>query len=192
MSPWEKFFVNRRGEGSFNRLISKMAYSGVVRIGNSSRVLELGGGKGTFSSLLYERYHPKIVFLTDYDQDQVNLARNYLVNKFGKIPDDLVLQQADASHLKYEDDSFDVVVARMILHHLGELKDIYSGLDEINRVLLPGGVFVYVEFAHKREIRKHLAELGFNVHFRKGLHSETVIAVKREQISVEAKTNKAI
>jgi len=178
MSPWEKFFVNRRGEGSFNGLISRMADSGVVIIGNSSRVLELGGGKGTFSSLLYERYHPKTVFLTDYDQDQINLARNLLMNKFGKIPGNLVLEQADASHLKYEDDSFDVVVARMILHHIGKLEDIFRGLDEIHRVLVPGGAFVYVEFDHKTGIREHLTDKGYTIAYRKGLHSETVIAVK--------------
>lgn len=178
LSPLEKFFVNRRGKWSFNRLVSKMKDSSAVKIDGDTRILELGGGNGVLSHLLYENYHPSSIYLTDFDQDQVDLARSYLKGEFGDIPEAFMLQQADASKLKYEDGSFEVVIARMILHHLGRIENIFAGLNEIARVLVPDGTLILVEFAHKREITEHIEELGFTIVYRKGLHSETVIAVK--------------
>lgn len=47
----------------------------------------------------------------------------------------------DAHRLEFEDDSFDVVFGKAILHHL----DYAVALEEIRRVLKPGGVLVFME-----------------------------------------------
>jgi SAM-dependent methyltransferase len=48
---------------------------------------------------------------------------------------------ADAHHLPFEDNSFDLVVGRAILHHL----DLKTAYQEISRVLKPGGLALFVE-----------------------------------------------
>lgn len=53
-------------------------------------------------------------------------------------PDFLMM---DAHKLDFEDNSFDVVFGKAILHHL----DYAVALDEINRVLKPGGTMVFME-----------------------------------------------
>jgi ubiquinone/menaquinone biosynthesis C-methylase UbiE len=55
---------------------------------------------------------------------------------------DQILVQADACRLPFADDTFDVVYARALLHHLPAPAD---GLSEIRRVLKPGGVAVVLD-----------------------------------------------
>ncbi|MDG7039596.1 MAG: class I SAM-dependent methyltransferase [Nitrososphaerota archaeon] len=178
LSRIEKWFVNKRGEGYFEKLLSRMKESGAVKVGNNSKILELGAGNGALSSLLYEQFHPLSITLTDFDQDQVATARKRMEDRFGRVPDVITIEQADATNLRYQNNTFDLVVAHLILHHLGKLENIFTGLGEIHRVLVPDGAFIYVEFAHKKEIRRRLGELGFNISYRKGFHRETVIATK--------------
>jgi len=182
LSRIEKWFVNKRGEGYFEKLLFRMKESGAVKVGNNSRILELGAGNGALSSLLYEKFHPLSITLTDFDQDQVATARKRLEDKFGGVPDVITIERADATNLRYQNNTFDLVVAHLILHHLGKLENIFTGLGEIHRVLVPDGAFIYVEFAHKQEIRRHLGELGFNISYRKGFHRETVIATKSSSL----------
>jgi ubiquinone/menaquinone biosynthesis C-methylase UbiE len=52
------------------------------------------------------------------------------------------LAQADACRLPFADDSFDVVYARALLHHL---PDPIAGIREIRRVLKPGGVAAFLD-----------------------------------------------
>jgi ubiquinone/menaquinone biosynthesis C-methylase UbiE len=55
---------------------------------------------------------------------------------------DQILVQADACRLPFADDTFDVVYARALLHHLPDPAD---GLREIRRVLKPGGTAVVLD-----------------------------------------------
>jgi ubiquinone/menaquinone biosynthesis C-methylase UbiE len=53
-------------------------------------------------------------------------------------------EQANATALPYEDDSFDVVFSSMFLHELS-LKDIRAVFAEAHRVLRPGGLMLHME-----------------------------------------------
>lgn len=52
----------------------------------------------------------------------------------------LVVQHMDALDLRYEDASFDGVFSSSSLEHFGGLAEVRQALDEIHRVLKPGGV----------------------------------------------------
>jgi ubiquinone/menaquinone biosynthesis C-methylase UbiE len=56
--------------------------------------------------------------------------------------DDVLLLEGDACRLPFLDESFDVVYARGLLHHL---PDPVQGMSEIHRVLKPGGTVVVLE-----------------------------------------------
>jgi ubiquinone/menaquinone biosynthesis C-methylase UbiE len=166
MSTTEKFFVNRHGTRSVSRVLDKLDRAHQLPLNATSEVLELGAGNGRLSILVNERYHPARIRLTDYDPDQLGVAKKSVEQQYGSTPPTLLLERADATRLQYANETFDLVVAHHILHHLGKVPDILRGLDEIHRVLRPGGRFFYAEMFHKREIRDHLAQLGFSLTFR--------------------------
>ena len=83
----------------------------------SSNVLELGAGGVTFA----QNYWKKVT-ISDIDD---SLAQNDL-------------EIIDAGKLPFADETFDVVIAKDSLHHF---KDPLKALEEISRVLKPGGSF---------------------------------------------------
>ncbi len=60
-------------------------------------------------------------------------------------------KQMDATALKYEDNSFDVVFSSMFLHELS-LRDINGFFAEAHRVLKPGGMLINMELPPNREL----------------------------------------
>jgi ubiquinone/menaquinone biosynthesis C-methylase UbiE len=166
MSKLEKRFVNRRGTRGYSRLLDRLERAGQFPLPSTSDVLELGAGNGNFSVLLQRRYHPASIHVTDFDPEQVALARQNLEVALVPLPPTIVVEQGDASRLQYPDQSFDLVVAHQVLHHLGGVPEILRGVDEIARVLRPGGRLLYVEMFHKRAVRERLAHLGFRITFR--------------------------
>jgi len=166
MTKLEKRFVNRRSSRAYVKMLDRMERAGALSLTSTSQVLELGAGNGALSALVLERWHPARVVVTDYDPDQVRVARANLTSLLGSIPSSLVLEQGDATHLGYADGTFDLVLAHHVLHHLGPVGAIQRGLHEIARTLRPGGRLLYVEMFHKRPIREHLSALGFSIAFR--------------------------
>ena len=89
-------------------------------------VLEVGSGPGVFAARLKER-HPHLALLaTDQSPRFVELAATR------GVPAQLM----DVQHLLPADDTYDVVVAMMMLYHVPDLD---RGLAEVRRVLRPGG-----------------------------------------------------
>jgi ubiquinone/menaquinone biosynthesis C-methylase UbiE len=156
MSKFEKYFVNRKGRRFYRKLVDTLAGNGQLKLTSESKVLEVGAGNGALSSIVYDRFHPASLNVTDYDQDQVDVAKESLGAKYGTIPPAFVLQQVDVLKLPYPAGTFDLVLAFQMLHHVGSVEDIRKALDELTRVLKPGGQFVYMEMFHKKEVKEHL------------------------------------
>ena len=166
MSRFEKSLVNRRGDRFFRRLLDRIDAENALSLPESGAMLELGAGNGTLSAMLYPRYRPGHVRVTDYDPEQVRVAQAALQRRWGSLPAGWTLERADAAHLPYPAASFDLVVAHLMLHHVGGVNDELRALGEITRVLKPGGHLFYVEMIRKRIVRDELARLGYRVLFR--------------------------
>ena len=67
--------------------------------------------------------------------------------------------------MEYPDASFDLVVAHLMLHHVGSVVEEQQAIREITRVLRPGGRLLYVEMLRKKVIREELARLRYRVLF---------------------------
>lgn len=65
--------------------------------------------------------------------------------------------------LPFEDESFSVVTALMTLHHIRDLK---GYLDEVFRVLRPGGVFVFREHDVRSQLTADVLDFVHGMHFR--------------------------
>lgn len=102
-----------------------------IRHAHPSRVLEIGCGTGEFAARLVDAFPETRVTAVDTSPRMVELASMR----------GLAARVADVQELPFADESFDVVAALWVLYHV---RDLERGLDEIRRVLRPGGTLVAI------------------------------------------------
>ncbi|SRR6266571_8363928 len=163
LSGFGKFFVNRSNERNSRRFFEAMRSH--LTLDENSICLELGAGKGFLSYAVYEHSRPRRLVVTDYDPSQVEEAKRLFRIKLGTIPPNIEFRATDARALPFESETFDAIFALMVLHHTEkkdwQFKTIPKALEEIRRVLRPGGVFCYTELFSKNRIRNYLSKAGF-------------------------------
>lgn len=111
----------------------------------SSRILELGCGNG----LLWQRNEQAInkgwdITLSDFSDGILQSAKQNINN------DNFKYKIFDIQDIPYEDESFDIIIARHMLYHV---PDIDKALSEIRRVLKPNGKF-YVSTNGKNHMQE--------------------------------------
>ena len=105
----------------------------------AGRVLEIGTGKGRFLVELARR--TTNVVTVDPDAAEQRFAR--LNAAHAGVTSNIRFVVADGAHLPFADASFDAVVSMNALHHIRDLKGV---LDEVLRVVKPGGKIVLADF----------------------------------------------
>lgn len=126
ISIHDKYSVNKQGFG--NWLASN------YDIEDGMRVLELGCGSG----IMWVGHKDIIskcseLILTDFSEGMLDTARGNV----GNLPN-VTYRQVDIQEIPFEENSFDVVIANMMLYHVPDLQ---KGLSEVARVLKPSGKF---------------------------------------------------
>lgn len=125
-----------------------------VGIKKNYRVLDLGCGTGTLTILIKKAQLEAEVIGFDGDLKVLGIARG----KVAKAGLDIPLDYGMSFELPYPDNSFDRIVASMLLHHLnGENKA--RTLKEVFRVLKPGGELHVVDFGKPQNVLMHLTSL---------------------------------
>ena len=102
-------------------------------------VLEVGCGRGVGTRLLLEKLGARRVVAIDVDPDMIRRARRRLSTY---PPDRLELAVASVAKLDAKAAAFDAVVDFAILHHV---PDWQAAVEEVARVLKPGGRFFFEE-----------------------------------------------
>lgn len=100
----------------------------------SGDVLEIGGGGGGMAEAVAEANPHIRLTMTDVDSAMVDVARVRLA-RFRNTS----VRQADVTMLPFADRSYDAVVSFLMLHHVVDWE---TAVDEVARVLRPGGLFV--------------------------------------------------
>ncbi|MGF3065782.1 class I SAM-dependent methyltransferase [Facklamia sp. P12950] len=98
------------------------------------RLLELGCGNGDMwqeKDLIIETCDRLV--LSDFSQTMVNSAKIKLKNY-----KNISFKVIDIQEIPFEDESFDIVIANMMLYHV---QDINKAVSEVKRVLKGGGKF---------------------------------------------------
>lgn len=126
ISIHDKYSTNKMGFG--NWIVSN------YRIDKGMKVLELGCGTGD----MWKNKDGLInlcsqIILSDFSEGMVSTAKNNIGNF-----DNVEYKVIDIQEIPYEDETFDVVIANMMLYHV---PDINKGLEQVRRVLKKGGVF---------------------------------------------------
>lgn len=143
ISIHEKYSVNKMGFG--NWVISN------YQINEGMRVLELGCGDGSMW-----RNHLDVMkmcqefLMTDLSEGMLETAHENV----GDISN-VTYQVVDIQDIPFEENSFDVVIANMMLYHVSDLR---KGLSEVARVLKPNGKF-YCATGGERNIMQFVADL---------------------------------
>jgi len=127
-------------------------------IKTGSRVLELGCGTGSmWKNHLHLLENGSTAVLSDFSEGMLNEAKENL----GEQPN-LEYQIINIQDIPYDDESFDVVIANMMLYHVPDLK---KGLSEVARVLKNDGTFycaTYGENGIVQYLEGLLHEYGVN------------------------------
>jgi len=84
-----------------------------------------------------------------------HIEKKFIYKDFDENDDNVEYMVIDIQNIPFEDDSFDVVIANMMLYHV---PDIDKGLSEVRRVLKGGGNF-YAATYGEHGIMEHLAKL---------------------------------
>ncbi len=89
-----------------------------------------------------------------------NSPENTIRNaRIAGVAERVEVRDGDARHLPFGDETFDIVVTSLVLHHVPK-SERRKTLSEIFRVLKPGGQLAMIELFHAREFSKILSELG--------------------------------
>lgn len=125
-----------------NQLINKLPWDG------NGKCLEIGCGSASVAIKLAKKFPSASIVASDYwgktffeyneKQCQVNA-------RIEGVADKIEFQFADATHLPFEDESFDVVISNLTFHEVKGFngKDRYKLLLEALRVLKKGGCFAF-------------------------------------------------
>jgi ubiquinone/menaquinone biosynthesis C-methylase UbiE len=152
MTRIEKQFVNRKKQAEGNIKKIQTAFQ-QIELEKINTVLELGCGIGFVATYLADSYNV-VVYGTDYDVDQILLAR-----KLQPEMEHLHFQVEDAAKLSFEDSSIDLVLAQNVFHHIPDWDD---AIHEIARVLRSGGYLIWLDLIFPEIVKRIFRSLVKN------------------------------
>ena len=131
ISIHEKYSVNRLGFGRW--ILSQ------YEIAPGSRILELGCGTGhMWKEGIRLLAGGSTLLLSDFSAGMLESAQEDLAGKDG-----VSFAVIDAQEIPFPNESFDIVIANMMLYHV---PDLHKALSEAARVLKSGGKFYAATF----------------------------------------------
>lgn len=141
MGKLQKLFVNSEWHEKWIITLSKKMME-MVEL--KEHLLDIGCGSGAVSSYFAETYAATITGI-DVDKEEIRKAQS----RTNGLP--IHFLQADATHLPFKDETFDVVTCFDVLHHIKTWK---NALKEIKRVLKPNGYLIYTDVCYSQLMAK--------------------------------------
>jgi SAM-dependent methyltransferase len=133
MGKFETWFMNTRAHNE--RMVGKCEHLlSFAKVGEGQKYLEVGCGNGTLCKHMAREYRMDVTG-ADVAPDQIERAQ-----KDAEYMPNLRFMVLDATELPFDDASFNIVLSSGVMHHIREWPD---AIEEIARVLRPGGYFVY-------------------------------------------------
>lgn len=120
-------------------------YKEISVAASAKNVLELATGPGMIAKHIASS--AKSVTATDFAPKMIETAKK------GSVPDNVSFEVADATNLRYQNDSFDLVVIANALHIIPEPE---KALAEIDRVLKANGTLIAPNFIEREKGKKNL------------------------------------
>jgi demethylmenaquinone methyltransferase/2-methoxy-6-polyprenyl-1,4-benzoquinol methylase len=125
---------------------------------NPKLILDVATGTGDFAFESLKILNPDKIIGVDISQGMLDVAKEKIAKR--KLEDKIEVQLGDSEGLTFDDHSFDAVTVAFGVRNFENLQ---KGLDDIFRVLKPGGKAVVLEFSNpKRFPVKQLYNFYFN------------------------------
>ena len=160
----------------------------------SGKILEAGTGKGHFALALAKQGYSFVTF--DISEEEQRFARLNIA--YSDLEKQVGFRIEDGERTSFANASFDVVFSVNVIHHLANP---YKVIDELIRVLAPGGKLVISDFSKKGfgvmdkihaldgkkhesgkasllDIEKYLAKKGFSIKKAKSAYQHIVVATR--------------
>lgn len=136
------------------------------------RILDVGAGEGITDLGLFLRYRPQelvAIDIVDYLKELPRVAQeNDLPLEL--LPEGFAFVQGSCENIPYENDSFDVVISWGSVEHIAG--GYRKALDEVWRVLKPGGVFFVNPGLYYSPYGSHLGEFSNEPHLHLKISEE--------------------
>jgi ubiquinone/menaquinone biosynthesis C-methylase UbiE len=116
----------------YRRVVADVAGAGLPR---GARVLDVGTGPGSLPLLIADHSPHLSVFGVDLSVEMIDRAKAAADARATPGASPVSFQIADVAHLPFDDQSVDLVVSTISMHHWADLA---AGLGEVVRVLRPG------------------------------------------------------
>lgn len=168
-----EFYENIRYKKEYSKKFHDFWFSRMLSMVKPfGRVLDNGCGTGELMSFIRTNTNDAIELIgCDISEKMIEFAKN----KADKVC------IADSEKLPFEDNYFDVIYVRAVLHHL---QDMPKAISEVARVLKPGGRVVFAETNKNflNDLPRRLAKKGehFSEDHKNLNDSELINAIKKE------------
>jgi ubiquinone/menaquinone biosynthesis C-methylase UbiE len=132
-------------------------------------IVEVGCGRGGGLSYITKKFSPSKALGIDLDKIAVSFG-----NKFYQYKN-MSFLQGDAQHLPLENNSYDILINVESSHRYPDME---AFLGEVNRILRPGGYFLYTDFRYDYEMpefEKLLGSCGLTI-LKQVLITDSVVA----------------
>ncbi len=136
-------------------------------------ILEVGCGRGGGLSFVNRYFSPKTVTGVDLNKKAVEFCSKHYPDK------NSTFRQANAQDLPFEDNVFDIVLNVESSHRYLQMN---SFLEEVKRVLKPGGYLSLTDFREGKEeleeLKKQIKDAGFTIETFEDITENVVEALK--------------
>jgi ubiquinone/menaquinone biosynthesis C-methylase UbiE len=144
-----------------------------IELENKS-ILEVGSGRGGGASMIMKYHKPEKVVGLDFSGAAVKLCKK------NHNSEGLNFVKGDAENLPFKKDTFDAVINVESSHCYDSMDKFFAG---VNKVLRPGGHFLYTDFREPHEIaelEKQISDSGMNVLRRRDITLNVIKALDED------------
>lgn len=148
-------FINRFLSGGIDIYWRKRAIRELGTV-KPSLILDVATGTGDMAIMALKQLHPtpeKIIGI-DLSNGMLDLGRKKIARQ--QLADKIVLEQGDSEIIRFDTGSFDAV---MVAFGVRNYENLHKGLQEMLRVLKPGGKLVVLEFSRPQGVFKPVYNL---------------------------------
>lgn len=148
------------------------------------KVLDLGCGNGTVSFYLAQNHNIDKVVGVDLNHNNVTIANS---EKQKRKTSNVFFMKDDAQNLtQVEDDSFDILINIESAFHY---PDKHQFLDEVHRVLKPGGQFIIADIVRTKKGNSWLRKWKKKMNFNHWSQDEYVTAFDSRPLNLKTKSD---
>ena len=123
------------------------------------KMLDVATGTGDLAIMAAKRLKPRSIVGLDLSAGMLAVGKQKVAK--AKLADTIEMIQGDSENLPFADSTFDTVTVSFGVRNFQNLE---KGLNEMNRVLKPGGKCVIIEFSRpKQSLFKGIYKLYMNV-----------------------------